>query len=149
MRIVKQQFMLQALEHEQQPKSIKTDNKTAGQLVNKTLKSKRSKLWDMRYFWLTDGVTQQQFYIYRDKRSSNHGDYFTKHWPVNYHQGIRSRYILKGFYVNNPFLKCNKTYCDDKMIIFTPQTFATRFLHKNNTSKVIRQVENSFFYLST
>ena len=40
--------MLQALGHAQLPTAIKTDNKTAGQFVNKTLKLKRSKSWDMR-----------------------------------------------------------------------------------------------------
>ena len=35
--------MLQALGHKQHPTAIKTDNKTAGQFVNKTLKLKRSK----------------------------------------------------------------------------------------------------------
>ena len=52
--------MLQALGHTQNPTAIKTDNKTAEQFVNKTLKFKRSKSWDMRYFWLLDRVTQQQ-----------------------------------------------------------------------------------------
>ena len=93
--------MLEALDHPQLPTAIKTDNQTAGQFVNKTLKLKRSKSWDMRYFWLLDRVTQQQFYIYWDKGSNNHGDYFTKHWPANYHQEIRPRYILKGFHMNN------------------------------------------------
>ena len=89
--------MLQALGHTQNPTAIKTDNKTAEQFVNKTLKFKRSKSWDMRYFWLLDRVTQQQFYIYWDKGSNNHGDYFTKHWPATYHQEMRPKYILKGF----------------------------------------------------
>ena len=38
--------MLQAPGHKQQPTAIKTDNKTAGQFVNKTLKKKCSKSWD-------------------------------------------------------------------------------------------------------
>ena len=95
--------MLQALGHAQLPTAIKTDNKTAGQFVNKTLKLKRSKSWDMRYFWLLDRVTQQQFFIYWDKGSNNHGDYFTKHWPASYHQEIRPKYILKGFHMENDF----------------------------------------------
>ena len=56
----------------------------------------------MRYSWLLDRVTQQQFYIYWDKGSNNYGDYFTKYWSANYHEEIRPRYILKGLYMNNP-----------------------------------------------
>ena len=50
----------------------------------------------MRYFWLQDRISQSQFYIYWDKGSNNHGDYWTKHWPATYHQQIRPTYILKG-----------------------------------------------------
>ena len=56
--------MLQALGDNQHSTAIKTDNKTAKKFVNKTLELMRSKSWDMRYFWLLDRVTQQQFYIY-------------------------------------------------------------------------------------
>ena len=88
--------MLSTLGHPQGPTPIKTDNKTAPAFVNNTLKAKRSKSWDMRYFWLKDRISQSQFFIYWDKGSNNHADYWTKHWPSNYHQQIRPTYILKG-----------------------------------------------------
>ena len=59
--------MLTTLGHPQGPTPVKTDNKTAAAFVNNTLKAKRSKSWDMRYFWLKDRITQSQFYIYWDK----------------------------------------------------------------------------------
>ena len=89
-------YMLQALDHKQGPIPIKTDNQTASAFVNNTLKAKRSKTWDMRYFWLKDRVSQSEFIIYWDKGSNNHADYWTKHWPAKYHQQIRPTYILKG-----------------------------------------------------
>ena len=88
--------ILQALGHPQGPIPIKTDNQTASAFVNNTLKAKRSKTWDMRYFWLKDRVSQSEFFIYWDKGSNNHADYWTKHWPAKYHQQIRPTYILKG-----------------------------------------------------
>ena len=88
--------MLTALGHPQGPTPIKTDNQTASSFVNNTLKHKRSKSWDMRYFWLRDRVSQSQFYIYWDKGSNNLADYYTKHWSPTYHQQIRPTYILKG-----------------------------------------------------
>ena len=88
--------MLTALGHEQGPTPVKTDNQTASAFVNNTLKAKRSKTWDMRYFWLKDRIFQAQFYVYWDKGSNNNGDYWTKHWPPSYHQRIRPKYILKS-----------------------------------------------------
>ena len=88
--------MLHALGHEQGPIPVKTDNQTASAFVNGTLKSKRSKTWDMRYFWLKDRISRSEFFVYWDKGSNNHADYWTKHWPATYHQQIRPNYILKG-----------------------------------------------------
>ena len=47
-------YMLTALNHLQPPTIMKTDNSTASSFANNTLKSKRSKSWDMRYFWIID-----------------------------------------------------------------------------------------------
>ena len=96
--------MLTALGHKQGPTAVKTDNQTASAFVNNTLKAKRSKTWDMRYFWLKDRISQAQFFIYWDKGSNNHADYWTKHWPSSYHQRIRPTYILKG---NSLIIHCN------------------------------------------
>ena len=101
--------MLNALGHPQQITPVKTDNKTAESFVNNTLKEKRSKSWDMRYFWLKDRITQQQFFIYWDKGSNNHADYWTKHWSPTYHQTICSTYILKG---SNVTITCNMITAD-------------------------------------
>ena len=40
---------LQALGHVQSPTPLKTDNSTARDFVNRSLRQKRSKSWDMRY----------------------------------------------------------------------------------------------------
>ena len=53
----------------------------------------------MKYFWLKDRISQAQFFIYWDKGSNNHADYYTKHWSPSYHQQIRPTYILKGHFL--------------------------------------------------
>ena len=47
----------------------------------------------MRYHWLRDRETQQQFNIYWDRGSNNHGDYYTKHHPTKYHKLTRHKYV--------------------------------------------------------
>ena len=91
--------MLEALGHQQQPTKIKTDNATASAFCNATLKQKRSKTWDMRWYWLQDRIHQGQFIIYWDKGKNNYADYHTKHFPPSYHSLIRPKYILKGFHL--------------------------------------------------
>ena len=80
--------MISALNHSQSPTPVKTDNVTAAAFVNKTLKAKRSKYWDMRYFWIVDRVDQNKFLVYWDKGANNLADYYTKYHPPNYHQYI-------------------------------------------------------------
>ena len=51
--------MLTALGHPQDFIPVKTDNKTTTQFVTDTIKHKRSKLWDVRYHWLTEKQAKQ------------------------------------------------------------------------------------------
>ena len=51
----------------------------------------------MRYYWIKDKVSNQEFIIYWDKGLNNYADYFTKHFSASYHQQIRPTYILKGY----------------------------------------------------
>ena len=88
--------MLQALGHPQDVTRIKTDNSTAAAFSNSTLKEKRSKSWDMRWWWLQDKVKLQEFQIWWDKGINNLADYHTKHFPPSHHQQMRPTYILKG-----------------------------------------------------
>ena len=98
------QRMLHTLGHPQPPTPIKTDNKTASAFANNTLQSKRSKSWDMRYFWIKDKITEGEFLVYWDKGLHNFADYFTKHFPPNYHQKIRSTYVLQGHCITLPLI---------------------------------------------
>ena len=50
----------------------------------------------MRYHWIKDRSTQNQFIIYWEEGLKNYADYFTKHFSPSYHQKIRPLYVLKG-----------------------------------------------------
>ena len=86
-------IILQALNHPQPPTPIKTDNSTAHGFIHDNIHQKRSKSWDMRYYWLRDRKTQQQFLFFWDKGVNNEADYFTKHHPTKYHRHKRNRYV--------------------------------------------------------
>ena len=85
--------ILVALNHPQPPTPIKTDNSTANGFIHKNIHQKRSKSWDMRYYWLRDKMTQKKLHVFWEKGLSNNADYFTKHHPTKYHQLIRPKYI--------------------------------------------------------
>ena len=72
--------ILEALGHNQDTIKVKTDNSTAVAFSNSTLKEKRSKTWDMRYWYLKDKTKSKQFQIYWDEGVNNYTDYQTKHF---------------------------------------------------------------------
>ena len=90
------QRALQALCHCQAPTEVKTDNSTAASFVHSTMRSKRSKTWDMRWNWLREKIQQAYFKIRWEKGASNKADYFSKHHPLSHHRQVRSDYILPG-----------------------------------------------------
>jgi hypothetical protein len=80
------------LNHPQPPTPIQTDNSTATGIVNKTVKLKRSKAMDMRFYWVQDRIDQQQLKVYWAPGSLNLGDYVTKHHPAPHHAKMRRYY---------------------------------------------------------
>ena len=83
------QRILTILNHPQPPTPIKTDNSTANGFIHDNIHQKKSKSWDMKYHWLRERMTKQQFNFFWDKGINNHADYFTKHHPTNHHRHIR------------------------------------------------------------
>jgi hypothetical protein len=84
---------LEALGHPQPATDIQTDNEVANGIVNDTVKQRRSKAIDMRFYWIRDRVRQGQFRIHWKKGSDNHGDYWTKHHPVAHHRVVRKTFF--------------------------------------------------------
>ncbi len=62
------------------------DNSTAAEVVNNTIVPRRSKMMDMRFWWLRCHTSQDQFRYYWDAGSKNWANYNTKHHPDTYHE---------------------------------------------------------------
>jgi len=87
------QTTLAALGHPQTATPIQADNACAVGIANDTIKQKRSKAIDMRFYWVRDRVRAGQFIIYWKQGLQNAADYFTKHHPTAYHRTQRPRYL--------------------------------------------------------
>ena len=64
----------------------------------------------MRWNWLRDKAAHREFKYYWAPGKENDADYFTKHFPPNYHQKISPNYILKGFNLTTLHPYCGALY---------------------------------------
>jgi hypothetical protein len=71
--------------HPQPATKMITDNNTAEGIIKGTIKQKRSKSIDMRFYWLKDRQEQGQFDICWEPGKTNLADYTTKHHPSSHH----------------------------------------------------------------
>ena len=85
--------LLLSLGHPQPPTSVKTDNSTAHGFLYNNINQKKSKSWDMRYYWLRDKKDHQYFHYYWAPGNVNYADYFTKHHTTRHHRENRSKYV--------------------------------------------------------
>ena len=81
--------------HPQPATPMKTDNSTATSIINKTIKQKRSKAIDMRFYWLCDRVTQGMFNVYWEPGLNNLADYPTKHHSGTHHKAVCGIYLYQ------------------------------------------------------
>ena len=79
--------------HPQPRTPLKTDNSTAAGIVTSSIRQKKSKAMDMRFFWVKDRVSQKHFLVYWESGRTNRGDYFTKHFPPRHHVDVRPTYL--------------------------------------------------------
>ncbi len=61
---VPERITLDALGHPQPPTPTLTHNSTASGIANDSVKQRRSKAMDMRYYWTRDRARQGHFYVY-------------------------------------------------------------------------------------
>jgi hypothetical protein len=78
--------------HPQPPTPIHCDNSTAVGIANDTVKRQRSRAMEMRYFWVTDQVTNKQILVSWHPGAENLGDYVTKQHNGKHHQTVRPLY---------------------------------------------------------
>jgi hypothetical protein len=84
---------LKELGHPQPPTAIQTDNECANGIANDTVKERRSKAMDMRFYWIRDRIQQGYFLVHWKPGLSNQADYFTKHHSPAHHQTLRYTYL--------------------------------------------------------
>ena len=86
---------------------LRTDNSTAEGILNNTVKQKRSKAIDMRFYWLQDRVAQNMFQVTWAPGKVNLADYYTKHHPMRHIRALRPLYTSQP---GSPrtLLACNK-----------------------------------------
>ena len=84
---------LDKMDHHQPATPICTNNTTADDLVNDRIKQKRSRAFDMRFYWIKDRVKQGQFHLYWQPGKTNLAEYFTKHHPTSHHRKMRYIYL--------------------------------------------------------
>jgi hypothetical protein len=85
--------ILKEMGHPQPPTPLQVDNSCAVGIVNNTVKQRRSKAIDMRFYWLKDRECQMQFKVFWKPGKENEGDYFTKHHPPSHHRRVRPTYL--------------------------------------------------------
>jgi hypothetical protein len=84
---------LEELGHPQPPTPMETDNTTTTDYRNGTIKQKRTKAMDTRFYWIKDRVKQGQFNVYWGPGYQNLTDYFTKHHSPAHHKRMCEIYI--------------------------------------------------------
>jgi hypothetical protein len=79
--------------HPQPATSMNTGNSTACGIVNDTVKQRKSKATNKRFYWIRCRSKQNQFRIHWKRGEDNHADYFTKHHTASHHHNMQPRYL--------------------------------------------------------
>ena len=65
---------LNKIVHPQGPTPIKMENNIADGFLNKKIKQKRSKAFDLKFHWMIDRIDQGQFWVYLQRGIDNLAD---------------------------------------------------------------------------
>ena len=80
--------------HPQPPTPMEVDNEISIGFLKSTMKQKRSKAIDMRFYWVRDRVNQNQFRIYWRPGANNVGEYVSKHHSPVHHRSMRPNFFV-------------------------------------------------------
>ena len=86
--------------HKQPATPIQTDNSTAEGVINNKIQPKQTKAMDMRYYWLRDRETLEQFRFFWRAGKLNLANYFTKHFSATHHVNTQDEFITKKTVLN-------------------------------------------------
>ena len=81
-------LILIELGHPQPPTPIRTDNSTADGIANGIIKQKKTKAMDVRFCWLQNRQSQDQFKYYWGPGKTNLANYFTKNHSPAHHKRL-------------------------------------------------------------
>jgi hypothetical protein len=84
---------LEELGHPQPQTPVQTDNSTAYGVINNKIQPKATKAMDMRFNWLKDRESVNQFKYYWRPGNTNKADYWTKHHPALHHRFMRDQIL--------------------------------------------------------
>ena len=84
---------LEEMGHQQGPAHMKTDNSTASGIINETVKQRRYKAMDMRFYCVRDRCKQKHFLSYWAPGKYNMGDYYTKFHSPFHHKKQRQLHV--------------------------------------------------------
>ena len=56
-------IILEEMGHKQPPTPIQTDNTTAQSIITNTVKQKKTRAMDMRFYWLRDRKLQEKYHF--------------------------------------------------------------------------------------
>ena len=105
--------------HPQPATPVQVDNSTACGIANETIKQRRSKAIDMRFYWVQDRVNQKQFHVYWKPGKENLADYVTKHHTAKHHQEMRYKFLHKINLLQQQLIKTiptDRTHCEGVLI---------------------------------
>jgi len=123
---------LHEMGHPQPATPIATDNSTACGIATDTVKQRRSKAIDMRFYWIRDRVRQGHFQVYWSKGKSNKADYYSKHHPASHHTAIRSTYLYSPINATRNYFEC---LADQEPDSSQPSTSAVQFTLPNDSGE--------------
>ena len=82
---------LEEMGHPQGPIPMQKDNSTASGIINETVKQRKSKAIDMRFYWVRDICKKKHFLIYWEPGKYSMGGYHTKFHSHSHHN--KKRYL--------------------------------------------------------
>ena len=86
-------YIITKMGHPHPDTPLKTDNANASLFVHDKITQKKSKSWDMRFYWLQNKQQTQYFYIYSNSGHNKLTYYYTKHHTTQRHKDIRKTYV--------------------------------------------------------
>ena len=86
---------------------LKTDNTTANSFVHDNITQKKSKSWDILFYWLRNEQQNQNFDIYWYFGHNNLADDYKKYHTAQLHKDIRKTYVrVKLNCMPSQYVKC-------------------------------------------